>query len=44
MKATFNHELWHECEKCGSEFDLRITCICPCCGETIKIESIKPKE
>lgn len=28
-----NHELWHECEHCGAEYDLRLWMgVCPECG------------
>lgn len=39
-----NHEIWHECTKCGAEFDLRLRVICPYCKTTAKISEIKDKK
>lgn len=28
-----NHEIWHECEQCGEEYDMRLWMgVCPKCG------------
>jgi len=30
----YNHEVWHECESCGFQFDRRVYVKCPICNKT----------